>query len=220
MISGMTGGMRPGRDLVLQYLNSEFQDGDTNVMSVPAFARRGDLLFFMDMDMDSSAGSGSGELEVPSGFTAVASVGGENSRIALSAKILDGTETTLTGMDFYGDDSAVACHVFRANRPLRGFEVHNPAGSINDTNPSGISISGTGVARRPALALGHMQCVGGPDGISSGSISPSMTAVSSTSGRRLLHYSLFQSGPLSDFSYDMGDEGDINGLLGAYISVW
>lgn len=155
----------------------------------------------------------------PSGFTQVGSVSagaGPYNVSRVSAKKLTGSETTVTGMSATGQRWAVL--VLRLSGGFSGFTANAVDSTSTNANPSAITIAASG-ATAPIVLFGYMTSwsSGSPGSISGKSISPNdMTEIANTA---LAHYLAYDQGATpADHSYDMGDSGDQNTLLGGYLS--
>lgn len=194
---------------------------ESETIDMPEYARAGDLAILADLNYSDDVSTAAGVLQIPDDFTLIADVT-PNSHLAISGKVLDGTETALLGMTHF-EFMSKALYIFRGNRPFGGFVVRNPV-AINDTgNPSALTIDRVQVASRVSMAFGYMRnlATGTNDGIQTDTVDPAMTRVASASLQTMMFYKIYVPGvePVSHV-LDMGDEGSNNYMAGAFLELY
>lgn len=182
-------------------------------ITAPASINAGDLLVLID----DALGSPLPTAVVPTGFTQIGTdLNGANTKIIVSYKIADGTEdsSSITGMDGNLADRKVMLQ-YRADVPIASLSVSTPVTQMVDTNPAQQTVAasaGTGIV----LGITLFSTI-----TSSTDISPRTTSITpdheiSVTNKFYVHDYIQASSP-ADYTFDMGDHGNQNGLWGAYI---
>jgi hypothetical protein len=180
-------------------------------ITIPGTPTAGDLCVIFNWCRNAFPGT------VPSGFTALqtngsAGVGGG----IISAKKLDGTETTVTGLNGDNDELWIVA-TFRPTGPFASFAWNSGNGeNVNSANPASQNIVALG-ATVPVILLGQM-CASGT--ISPRSISPAMDELNSHSNvNQYAHYKIYNPGDTpASHTYDMDDEGNQIVIQSGYLS--
>lgn len=147
----------------------------------------------------------------PTGFTASAHATGSDSRGYITWKILDGTETTLTGLDATTDYKHI--YVFGS-----GWTTGTPL-SINVINVNSNPAADTVTASGGTVPLVVIAAAFGKTGASFSTFSPTYDGIiSSTDGESA--YKIYAAGDTPvNHTIDMGDVGTDNYLANLYIEL-
>ncbi|MCC2099440.1 MAG: DUF1566 domain-containing protein, partial [Hyphomicrobiales bacterium] len=179
----------------LNFVTSSTGTGTT--ITIPGGTSNGDLAIIWNYVR------GTVEDTVPEGFSEILNdiIGGDRAKV--SAKILDGSETTVTGLDATSGanfESWVVA-IFRPDASISGFAINSVNGEATDSNPSPQTISASGASTLPVILIGQMGA--------SAAIDPRstlLTEISSTDTRHYVHWFNYASAPVNQ-NYDMDDEG-------------
>lgn len=151
----------------------------------------------------------------PTDFTVLDdATGAVEIRMMISAKILNGSETTLTGMNGGFGEQWVAA-VFRPNGSLTSFAGNSFLDSITTGNPSALNVTAASAATHPVIVVGHM--FGATNPVDPRTTSPSMEEIAGSSTAHYAHYLVYAAGA-GDQSYDMADEGSYQGIQAGYLT--
>lgn len=190
--------------------------GSISPATLSATPQAGDLLIYLASDISNGLFVADPTNVVPSGFTQVCTHTegvGTNSyggRSTIAYKIADGTESSLSGMDYW------AIEQFRATRAIGSVSVIDSDGRWATGNPAAVTLDSPGAL--PALAVG----VGRADYNGylsftfsvSGETTTNLTNLSSVKHRYILYGA---SG--NTLSADIGDTGEIQGYSAAVLTV-
>jgi hypothetical protein len=197
---------------------------ESSTVTLPAIVKAGDVLILFDYV--SGGGAGPPSAHVPTGWTSIASYTGGDGRLASSYKIAAGTEggSSITGIT-HDDHSAKAVLQFRSAKKITGLTVAGAVGEMNSGgNPSVKTIAASGGVR-PVLGLAAFSAV------DYSSFTPRTCSITpddeiliadSNSGNRIALYiqRYLQQGAPANYTFDMDDESDLNGLLGFYMHTF
>lgn len=172
----------------------------------------GDICLLAQMSRNSGGIPG---LTLPTDFVGLQDQTGSNTRISLSAKKLDGTEGSLTGMDGTSTDRKIAI-VLRPNAAFTSFAWNSPNAEINTANPSAQTIALAGETALCAIAFGQM-CETGGAAVSPRTTSPAMNEITGSDTSHYAHWLLQTLGSYANITYDMDDEGT-NGIQSGYLT--
>ena len=193
--------------------------GDSSTITIPGTPTAGDLVLIWNF----ATNSGSSPPDVtPSGFTKLittATPGGWYGRASVFAKKLDGTETTVTGLNGPNGTRWIAA-TFHPDSPFLSFaNGMTPNGVIEQSSdPSVQTITSASAASLPAMLWAHM-AVWNAVTISPRTMSPAMSEIAGFAGNHFAHYRIIASGDTpDDNTYDMDDEGDRNTLQSGYLT--
>lgn len=172
----------------------------------------GDLLVFLERAFVSGS---TPTTAVPSGFAAISNVSGSNTRVILSYKIADGSES---GSAIEGMSVPVSGALWRAMLTFRG---DNPITAVIVADPDGVATTGNPSAQVVTSGSGAPPLVVFGGYVTSGTVNP-RTFTPAKDGEVMaagdslwLAYKIYNSAP-SNVSVDMDDEGN-NFLVSCYI---
>lgn len=158
---------------------------------------------------------------VPSGFTNLGYVrqsGYSNSAsqaTRLAAKVATGSESGANVKEGSPYDTAnYECVILVFSYGATSLTPGTPAVSSSNNNPPAQTIL-SGSASGPCIAVGSYGSTGN---ISSNTATPAWDAVISSSDRFRVGYKIFNASPVN-ISFDMGDHGNANRLVGNHITV-
>lgn len=185
-------------------------------ITAPSDINAGDLLILVDR------ADGAGASVVPSGFSSVtafqSSVAEAGYRLNVSFKVATGAEesTSIGGMDGSASDSKImAC--FRGAAPISAAMAGGVLTQDSADNPAGLTIL-AGAATAPLLVVG-VYSSHAPGTVDPRAFSTTKDAeVGSADSTLYLAWKFYASSP-ANTTIDMDDEGDINILIGAYITL-
>ena len=149
----------------------------------------------------------------PSGFTNIITSTGSTSRGLCGMKILDGTETSLSGMSA----SADAKHLFIYSGGFASVAAFDAAAQETSGNPASQTVNATtSDGTKPVLIVGAAHATNGANFTI---YSPSADQSSST-GEGTAAVKAYQIGDvLFDHVIDMGDNGSRNHLMSCYLEL-
>lgn len=160
---------------------------------------------------------------IPAGFTRIVTVGTGGGaaislRLALYAKRLDGTETTLAGIAAL--DMRWCFAVYRFNRPIVAFAANDVAADASLNNPASQTLTVGSAASKPVIAAGLLGCSAA---IVSAVATPADRVVVLVSGSSGLGAYCGIHGeflPLEDYTFDCGAAGGNHrqGIASAYFT--
>ena len=152
----------------------------------------------------------------PSGFTqGHSTVLGSYTRGIISAKILDGTEGSVTGMNGSNMNRKIGL-VFRPSQPLAGFAFNGQRNAMADGDPSISDVLSGAASSFPIIVYGQMAASSAT--ITSRTISPTMVEVAGAATNHYAHYLIYDANA-ADQSYDTVDSGgDANTLQAGYLT--
>lgn len=182
--------------------------GTTSTITIPTFAV-GDLCVVWNWYRNAYSSGG-----VPSGFTGL-----QDNQVSgggiISAKILVGGETTVTGLAGSAEQRWIAA-TFRPTVAISGFAWNDPAGASADTNPAVQTINAAG-ATPPVILLGQMAA---GSAVSPRTMSPALDELNNhAQTNHFAHYKIYNPGDTpADHTYDMDDEGNQNLLQSGYLT--
>jgi hypothetical protein len=189
--------------------------GSDTSIEIPSFAA-GDVCVIWNY-VGNAMGQPTPPSVTPSGFTLLDYQGSGSVGAAMSAKILTGSETSVTGMDrsnLSGDVSWIAA-IFQPSAPLASLTANLFAGNGTSGDPSISDIAAAG-ATPPILVLGQMSALGA---ISPRTTSPTMNEIQGAGTYHFGHYLIYNAANVpANQSYDMDDEGLRNILQAGYLS--
>lgn len=196
----------------LALITSGSASGTDSSIEIPGTIAAGDLCIIWNRASGFAVG-----FVTPSGFTVLTDIteGGSNTIGGMiSAKILDGTETTVTGMN----DTAESwiCAVFRpVGGTLTGFAFNELGEQATTGDPTLQNIDASAETNLPILLVGQMGCL--TDGtISPRTVDPAMDELTAAN-YHYAHYKIYNEGDTpTDHDYDMDDEGT-NVLQSGYL---
>ena len=158
---------------------------------------------------------------VPSGFTNLGYAqqgwygdsGGQATRLA--AKVATGSESGANVKEGspYGNTN-YECVILVFSYGAASLTAGTPAQTGSNNDPAAQTIL-SGSASGPCIAVGSYGSTGT---ITSNTATPSWDAVISTSNGFRVGYKIFNASPVN-ISFDMGDHGNANRLVGTYISL-
>ncbi len=183
--------------------------------TMPAGSASGDMILFSDFATNAS---GAPTLVTPTDFTPWSNLTIGNARHAVSYKISDGTETTITGMNGNESDDKILV-VFRPNVPITTITASIPTGQVTTGNPAAQNINADGEGTLPLIAFGFYAS-GVYNDINTRTMTPAATGELVNSGDGITwHYVKYQlqNAALADVSIDMNDEGGGNILAGGFL---
>lgn len=153
----------------------------------------------------------------PSGFTLLRSAGSLELRMNLSAKILSGSETTVTGISA-GSWETWGVLVVRPSHPVSSW-LDNDTGNndISSSDPAGQTITvSTGTA--PILAFAVFGNRGSPS-LSTASMTSFASPTNVFGDSQAAYFKIFNPGDnLSNISVDMSDGGGANAMQSGWLS--
>lgn len=209
-----------GSGITFTFIGSDTADSttiDLSSLSAGAIAA-GDFCVILNAARSSNAASDARPSTVlPSGFTSCQNNNSDSSttfgdvRSIISAKILVGSETTLTGMNGGVDDFWIVL-VFRPSSAISAF-AWTGDGDARDGNPPEQTIVASAAAA-PVILVGQMSA---GTAVDPRTISPTMTEVAGPSDHHYAHYRIDNSAP-QDTTYDMTDEGAGNVMQSGYFT--
>jgi hypothetical protein len=188
----------------------------TSSATMPAGSIAGDLIIFADSATNSA--SSAPTLVTPTDFTPWINLTQGLARYAVSYKIADGTETTITGMDGNENDDKILA-VFRPDAPITTITASTPGGQVTTGNPSAQNINADGDGTLPLIAFGFYYS-GAYNVINPRTMSPAATGELFNAGNGTdWHYVKYQlqNAALADVSVDMDDEGTNNILASGFL---
>ena len=197
--------------LTLSFKSSSLSTGET--ITAPSDIVSGDLIFMLD---EALAGKVSPSEVIPTGFTAISSIGGSpspsNSRQIISYKIADGSEASASITGMLGSSQNKIIAVFEGDSAIGSVAIQDISEEVTTGNPSSQAITSGGGT--PALIV--VGCYG-----SNGAVSPrtwtggTATEINSADNETWFDYEIFNTSP-SNITIDMDDEGSVNFLQGFY----
>jgi hypothetical protein len=187
--------------------------GTGSTITIPGSILAGDICVISNFGKSSS---GTVADALPSGFTAYQNTASNATtgqvRHCLCYKVLDGTETTVTGINT--TEMAWIVVVYRPDIPiLTAVTGQAVVGGSSTGNIASVTITAASASTLPALLIGGMTSDGAID---PRSVSPSMNELS-VDTRHYFHHLVYNSGP-SDHTYDMDDEGGRNIMGCGYLT--
>lgn len=191
--------------------------GSTSPATLSATPQAGDLLIYLASDVSSGASVADPTNVVPSGFTLVCthaagvtydSYGG---RSTIAYKIADGTESSLSGMDYW------AIEQFRATRAIGSVSVIDSDGRWATGNPAAVTLDSPGAL--PALAVGVGRAHATSGGLSLTFSVSGETTVNPTNLTNIKHRYILYSASGNTLSADVADAGYIQGYSAAVLTV-
>lgn len=190
--------------------------GSTSPATLSATPQAGDLLIYLASDISSGVFVADPTNVVPSGFTLVCThaagvtydfYGG---RSTIAYKIADGTESSLSGMDYW------AIEQFRATRAIGSVSVIDSDGRWATGNPAAVTLDSPGAL--PALAVGVGQAfISG--GLSFTFSVSGETTVIPTNFANIKHCYILYSASGNTLSADVADTGELQGYSAAVLTV-
>ena len=187
--------------------------GSTSPATLSATPQAGDLLIYLASGISSGVFVADPTNVVPSGFTLVCthaagvtydSYGG---RSTIAYKIADGTESSLSGMNYW------AIEQFRATRAIGSVSVIDSDGRWATGNPAAVTLDSPGAL--PALAVG----VGRGGGVSFTFSVSGETTVNPTNLTNVKHRYILYSASGNTLRADVTDTGEIQGYSAAVLTV-
>lgn len=183
--------------------------------TLSATPQAGDLLIYLASDISSGLFVADPTNVVPSGFTQVCThtEGDWNNyyggRSTIAYKIADGTESSLSGMDYW------AIEQFRATRAIGSVSVIDSDGRWATGNPAAVTLDSPGAL--PALAVGVGRSHG--DNLSFTFSVSGETTTNLTNLSRIKHRYILYGASGNTLSADIGDTGEIQGYSAAVLTV-
>ena len=175
--------------------------------------RANDLCVFFDWAVNGTAAEPSPS--VPAGFSPLIYSGGAvQSRAAISAKKLDGSEGVLTGMA-RTSYSHVGALLFRPNMGWVGFGWNAGVSIMSGADPAAQTIAIGADTRRPLLIVGMMATVGAAV---IGRVFSPLNEWAPVDGNQYVHYYPVNAGLFGSIGYDQGDSAVDNFLGAGYLS--
>lgn len=204
--------MMPGTSVLSSFsLVGTSTGSDTSIEINGLSIASGDLAFIFN----TADGSGSNPADdTPSGFTKLRTALLNTRRCSIFAKILDGTETTVTGLDGASGEEWILL-VLRPDATLSSF-VDNDTGNNQATsgNPSSQTITASGETP-PVVLYGVMHS---SSAVNPRTTSPTMTEISGPSTNVYAHYYIYNDGDTpANHTYDKDDDGT-NFLQSGYLT--
>ena len=215
-LPGMFPGILNSMEFNLTFVGSTSNHLDSIDISTisPGAIQAGDLCLIFQYVTNGAPVDGT-----PSGFTELIadSSGDSEIRAKISAKLLNGTETTVTGY-LSATQYATMVLVFRPSRTIINFVLGDSNSQITDSDPAAQTINSGGSPGIPTLAFGMMSTAGAA-ALDPRTISPAMDEVELTGALFLYgHYKIYNIGDTpANHSYDMDDEGGSNAILSGYL---
>ena len=185
---------------------------EASTITAPASINAGDLLVLVQRARNTS---GAPSDVTPTGFTDIpTSLTGTNTRISCKYKIADGTEdsSTITGMNGDNQNAKVLLQ-YRANIPLTALSASSLIGVITDANPAVQTLTASGGT---GIVLG-ITSASAQTAITTDTISITPDHDINTASSILIVDDYIQASSPADYTWDMGDEGNRNGLVGFYL---
>lgn len=186
---------------------------DLTSLSAGAIAA-GDLCVICDWARDLPGGTATPSTVTPSGFTRLitTSIGTATAcKGIISAKILDGSETTVSTMND-SEDGAVGL-VFRPDQPFTAYAAQGMNGEATQGNPASQTIAANEASTTPVILIGHMAARGT---ISPRSVSPAMDEIADGTSH-YVHYKIYNTAPQAH-TYDMDLEIEANVMQSLYLT--
>lgn len=189
--------------------------GSASPATLSATPQAGDLLIYLASQMSSGLFVANPTNVVPSGFTQVCThtegvgINAYGGRSTIAYKIADGTESSLSGMDYW------AIEQFRATRAIGSVSVIDSDGRWSTDNPASVSLDSPGAL--PALAVGVGRAFGG--GLSFTFSVSGETTVNPTNLTNIKHRYILYSASGNTLSADVTDTGEIQGYSAAVLTV-
>lgn len=187
--------------------------GNSQTITIPGPVTAGDLCIIWNQGYN----GGTPADVTPSGFTKLMTATLLGSRMSLFAKILTGSETTVTGLD---GDSSVDRHwavaTFHPDFPISGFSNGmTPNSEITNGNPAAQTITAASSPSKPIIVWGQMNTSGS---VNPRTTSPVMNELTTMDAQHYAHYKIYSSSDtLVNHTYDMDDEGNANMLQSGYL---
>ena len=192
--------------------------GSGTTITIPGTPTAGDLCIIWN----TATNSGGIPPDVtPAGFTKLATFASSEGwweRASVFAKKLDGTETTVTGLNGPNGTRWIAA-TFHPDSPFLSFaNGMTPNGEWTNGNPASQTITSASAASLPAMLWGQMSLWSSVT-ISPRTTSPAMSEIAGAVGNHFAHYRVIAYGATpDDNTYDMDDEGNSNVLQSGYLT--
>lgn len=173
-------------------------NGNSPTITIPGTIAAGDFCVIFNATYNTSS------YNTPAGFTMIGrQVGVSQLRGEISAKILVGTETTVTGINAAGDDYWIAA-VFRGNVPISSFTANSVLGQATAAGPTNMVVTSGSTASYPILVFGQLR--GYPSNVAV-DLTPAMTALAGFTNMHTGRYTIYTSGAVNH-NFDMADAGE------------
>lgn len=189
--------------------------GSTSPATLSATPQAGDLLIYLASDISAGLFVADPTNVVPSGFTLVCThtegvgINFYGGRSTIAYKIADGTESSLSGMDYW------AIEQFRATRAIGSVSVIDSDGRWSSGNPAAVTLDSPGAL--PALAVGVGRAHDG--GLSLTFSVSGETTVNPTNLTNIKHRYILYSASGNTLSADVTDTGEMQGYSAAVLTV-
>lgn len=188
-------------------------DSTTGSIAVHGSAQAGDIAILYDTARNSS---GAPSTAFPTDFTPFVDDTVSAVRTVVSAKILDGSESSLTGMDGTSADAKMLV-VFRANAPLTSFAINDLEEFHSSNDPPTRTVNASGVTEALVVLCAAM-CNSGTVSYSNINSNPDFDAdLTMASSDILVGYKIYNSSPVNH-TFDANDGGLFNSVVTFYLT--
>lgn len=199
----------------ITHVNQVLSTGAT--IDVTGLVQAGDLIVLSDHADNGKAGD---PAVFPSGFTTLYEGVTLPTKAIVSAKLSDGTETVITGMDGGVADSKII-DIYRGDISFTGFSPQNFAEASSAVgNPASQTISSSG-GTVPLLALAFYYTLNGSGIINPRTFTPAKDGETASADQS--HYSAWKIYDVDEtpvnHSVDMDDEGTSNRVIKGYVEL-